>query len=153
DLSLDILPVLHWILTDFRSALGDVLANQIEMCISRILSHAYKMHAQRPLAKAKEFRFKSYFEPQHVSSWIPTTAEEWADALITYQMAGSKQDSLLENALQNWNAKLCLYIGPQTHDRAEPKVTLFDLFMGHYFGAYSQRALQNRRVHLQASLI
>jgi len=150
DFSLSLLPVFHWLVIDFRSALGESLAQSIEMLIGRILSHGYRMHAQRPLCSASEFRLKSYFEKKS-PSWIPSTPEEWAGALITCQMTGS--NALFKSALEIWHPQLCTFIGPQFQDRKEPQVTLFDLFMGHYCGAYSQRALNNRNVHLLASLI
>jgi hypothetical protein len=149
--SLSLLPVFHWILKDFRTALGEPLAKRIEMLIHRIISHGYKMHTERPLSKSAEFRLKSYFEPHAIPLWTPSTPEEWAEALISYQM--TPLNSLLENALQKWHPQLCVFIGPQHHERKEPKVTLFDLFMGHYHDVYSQRALEDRRVHLMASLI
>lgn len=155
--SLDLLPVFHWILADFRPALGEPLACRLEMSIGRILSHGYKMHAQRPLSKSAEFRLKSYFEPHAAPDWTPQSPEEWAEALISLQMAQSRGVSLaaplLEMALQKWDPQLCAYIGPQNYEKQEPAVTLFDLFMGHYFGRYSRRALEARRVHLLSSLV
>ena len=151
DFSLSLLPIFHWLLADFCIALGEPLAKSLEMLIGRILSHSYKMHAQRPLCSASEFRLKSYFEPNTKLSWTPSTPEEWADALISCQITSSEE--FLERALEKWHPQLCTYIGPQYQNRDEPRVTLFDLFMGHYYGAYSQRVLRDRTAHLLASLI
>lgn len=151
DFALSLLPVFHPLIADFRTALGEPLSIRLEMLIGRILSHGYKMHAQRPLCKSSEFRLKSYFSGVSPSSWIPNSAEEWAEALISCQM--TNESGLLEEALAKWHPQLCTYIGPQHQDRGEPKVTLFDLLMGHYHGLYSSRALQDHRVHLLASLI
>nr|AOO54566.1 hypothetical protein [uncultured bacterium] len=155
DFSLQLLPVFHWLLTDFRSALGDPLALRLEMLIGRILSHSYKMHAQRPLSKSSEFRLKSYFQPQAVPLWIPSSPEEWAEALISLQIAPASLNGvgLLEQALELWHPQLCTYIGVQHYHRSEPKTTLFDLLMGHYYGRYSSRALKDIRVHLLSSMI
>lgn len=152
-LGLSLLPIFHWILADFRIALGEGLTLHIEALIGRILSHGYKMHAQRPLSKSAEFRLKSYVEPNDLPIWTPSTPEEWADALISTQIAPSNDDTLLEEALQKWHPQLCTYIGPQQYDRGEPKVTLFDLILGHSHGLYSRRSLEDRRVHLLASLV
>lgn len=154
--SLNILPIFHWILKDFRSALNESLAVHLEMLIFRILSHAYKMHGQRPLSKAAEFRLKSYFEPNDLPAWLPSSSEEWADALITYQMAysnGLDLSNLLKEALKQWNPHLGVYLGVQQQERGEPKPTLFDLLMGHYHHNYSRRALEARSLHLLAALI
>lgn len=151
DFSLSLLPIFHWLIADFRIAIGEPLVKSLEMLIGRILSHGYKMHSQRPLCGASEFRLKSYFEPGTQISWIPSTPEDWADALISCQITGSEE--FLQQALEKWHPQLCTYIGPQHQNREEPKVTLFDLFMGHYYGVYSQRALRDRNAHLLASLI
>lgn len=153
DFSLEVLPVFHWLITDFAAALGDQISNRLEMLIGRILSHNYKMHSQRPLSKSSEFRLKSYFEPAPFS-WIPSTPEEWADLVISSQMAPNADLGLsLKLALEKWHPKLSAYMGPQYQDKGTPKVTLLDLIMGHYYGAYSERALQDRRTHLLACLI
>jgi hypothetical protein len=155
DFNLSLLPVFHWLLTDFRIALGELLAVRLEMLIGRILLHDYKMHAQRPLCKSSEWRLKSY-TTQAPPAWTPSSPEEWAEALISCQMAhsrGIKPVGILEQALLQWHPQLSVYIGPQYHDRGEPKVTLLDLFMGHFYSLYSERALLDRRSHLLASLI
>jgi hypothetical protein len=151
DFSLCLLPVFHWLVADFKVALGEPLAQALEMLLGRIVSHGYKMHAQRPLCAASEFRLRSYFEPGAEFNWTPSTPEEWADSLISCQIAGSEQ--FLGPALEKWHPQLCTYIGPQHQNKAEPRVTLFDLFMGHYCGIYSQRALKDRNAHLLAALI
>ncbi len=156
DLSLNLLPVFHWILTDFATALGQILSNRLEVLIGRILSHGYKMHQRRPLCKGAEFRLKSYFQPSAAPPWVPAEPHEWADALISWQMAHSRGiclENILEQALEKWHPQLCTFIGPQQQDRGEPKATLLDLMMGHYHGTYSLRALKDHRVHLLASLI
>jgi hypothetical protein len=151
-LSLELLPVLHWILTDFRPALGETLTVRLELLLSRIVSHGYRMHAQRPLAMTHLFRLKSYFEPNDLPPWTPSTPEEWAHALISEQIQGS-QHVLLTQALEKWDTNLAVFKGLQHQDKSEPKVTLLDLLMGHYHGLYSQRALTIHPVHLLASMI
>lgn len=153
--SLEILPIFHWLLTDFRSTLGDELALHLEMLIGRILSHGYKMHKQRPLAKVDEFRLKSYFEPERVPELNLTTSEDYASVLISEQIARSRGIRLkvFEEILQKWHPQLCVFLGPQAYEGGEPKVTLFDLFMGHYYGCYSRRALELQPCHLLASLV
>lgn len=156
DFSLELLPVFHWLLFSFRSALGDALSLRLECLVGRILSHAYKMHRQRPLCLASELRLKSWFEPHNIPSWTPESPEEWSSALISDQMAASLHPSycsLLAAAAQQWHPQLAVYMGPQDQDHAEPKVTLYDLFMGHYFGLYSRRALQDHRTALLAALV
>ncbi|MBS0604322.1 MAG: hypothetical protein JSS60_04700 [Verrucomicrobia bacterium] len=156
DFSLELLPIFHYLLGDFRAALGEALCIRLELLIGRIVSHGYKMHTQRPLSKPSEFRLKSYFEPHAVPSWTPSTPDEWANALITFQMAksrGIQLDRFLEKSLERWHPQLATYIGLQNQERAEPRVTLLDLFMGHCYGLYSKRALLDKRAALLASLV
>lgn len=158
---LTLLPVFHWALTDFRIALGEPLASQLELLVCRIISQGYRAHAQRPLSKSLEFRLKSYFESYPSLDWEPMSPQEWAELLISFQMikrhtpnsSSVDNDSILEEALKRWHPQLCVYLGPQHHERHEPQVTLFDLFLGSYYQRYSRRALENSRVHLLASLI
>lgn len=150
-LGLEILPVLHSLVQEYACALGENLAQSIEKCITRILSHAYKMDAQRPLSPSASFRLKNFFEPESASPWIPNGPEEWAHGLISCQMTRSSH--LLPGALQHWHRGLALYLGEQSQEVQEPKVTLFDLMMGHYYSHYSARALKPHPIHLRASLI
>lgn len=148
---LEIFPVFHALLQDFTFALGERLASSIEKCKARILSHAYKMDAQRPLSPSASFRLKHFFEPASISSWVPNGPEEWAHGLISCQM--SRSSFLFPTALQYWHRGLSLYLGEQSQEAQEPKVTLFDLIMGHYYSQYSKRALKSHPIHLRASLI
>ena len=79
----------------------------------------------------------------------PQTPEDWAEFLIQTQITGDDQTA----ALQLWDFKALCFKGAQKQDRGEPAVTLFDLILGQWTGRYSDRAVQDHPVHLQASLI
>ena len=145
-LGLEILPVLHFLLQDFAPLLGECVS-RLETLRSRVLAHANKMHAERPLPAALEVRLRA-----SCKNWEPKTPEEWAHGLITYQM-GMALDEFLHRALQKWDPSLCLYLGEQSQRGEEPEVTLLDLFCGHYYSHYSKRALQPHPSHLRAALI
>ncbi len=151
DFSLEILPVFHWLLKDFRAVLTEPLAERLDMAIGRILSHAYKMDRYRPLGHSSAFRLKSYCEKEALSDWTPSLPEEWSHALISCQISDSS--SAVQGVLERWHPELSLFIGPQNHDRGEPEATLLDLQMGAHYGLYSRRCLENRRTHLLASLV
>lgn len=79
----------------------------------------------------------------------PRTPEEWADYLIQSQLSGEDSSAIL----RWWDGKARCFTGPQRQERGEPAVTLLDLIMGEWTGAFSARALLDHSVHLQASLI
>lgn len=151
DFSLEILPVFHWLVKDFRAVLTEPLALRLDTAIGRILSHAYKMDRQRPLGKPSAFRLKSYCEKSALPDWTPSLPEEWSHALISCQISDSS--SMIQRALERWHPELCFFIGPQNQERGEPQPTLLDLQMGAHYGLYSRRCQENRSIHLQASLV
>lgn len=151
-LGLEILPLFHWLLQEFRVALGEVLSLAIEKCVTRIVSHAYKMDSQRPLSPSALFRLKSYFEPKSSLEWTPKSPEEWAHGLITCQMS-CPDHPFVSRALKQWHRGLSLYRGTQDQEGQEPRVTLLDLIWGYHYSQYSERALKASATHLQASLI
>ena len=111
------------------------------------------MHAERPLCPLAQFQRDNYLKRPDNASWTPSNPHEWAEALISYQMAPSQNENLLEQALAKWNPQLCTFMDPQQQDGGEPKVTLLDLIFGHYHHRYSQRALKENRAHLLAALV
>jgi hypothetical protein len=119
-----ILPALHWILTDFQAVLEGELKNRLKIAIQQI--------------------------PRGQSFRAPSTPEEWAQSLIRGQMSGSCDPS---QALQHWHPSLLTFVGPHSQDKHEPAITLYDLFMGSLFNTFSNRALLDHPIHLQASLI
>ena len=155
-LSLHVLPVLHWVLSDFRLVLGEGLCGQLEGAIERILIHAERMHNERPLAPTVFAKWKAYADPQVLGEMSLTSAAEWADYLIALQMAqarGADVASSLTQVQALWHPSLHLFLGLNRQEKAEPEVTLFDLFFGHAQHSYAQRVLADHPVHLQASLV
>ncbi len=119
-----ILPALHWILTDFHPVLGEALRDRLKSAIQRI--------------------------PERAPADSPHTPEAWANYLIAGQMNGSLK---LEEAMSHWHPRLLTFIGPHLQDKHQPAITLYDLFMGMLFNAFSTRALVDHPLHLQAALI
>lgn len=79
----------------------------------------------------------------------PQTPQDWAEFLVHSQHAPLDQAA----AFQLWETHALCFTGPQKQRGGEPAVTLFDLILGEWTGRYSQRALQDSPIHLQASLI
>lgn len=156
--SVDLIPIFYWILNEFEQVLGDELKLKLEQLIARLASNGYRAHAQKPLHPISLAKLYAYFEPQRQVEYIPATAEEWGEMLIAYQMAqsqGRDWDFLWKEALSRWNCQLCASSLVQTQYRDQPKTTLFDLFLGHYYGRYADRVTSpaSGGTHLQAGLI
>lgn len=155
-LSLHILPIVFWVLRDFRLVLGEALCSQLDELVERILLHAERIHGERPLSTAAWTKWKAYASPEEIADQVFTTAEEWADYLIALQIAHAKGADIskaLAAAGSRWHSHLHAFLGPNLQERAEPEVTLFDLFLGHSQHSYAARALIDHPTHLQAALV
>ncbi|MFS8563022.1 MAG: hypothetical protein LVR00_01270 [Rhabdochlamydiaceae bacterium] len=119
----NIYPVIFWLLKDFYAVLGESLRNALQKLL---------------LTLPKPFLAKE-----------PSSPEEWADFLILAQMEGTS----IQPAVDKWHPTLFSYCGHQKQEKFEPAVTLYDLFLGEFAGAFSARALQDHPVHLRASLV
>lgn len=89
-------------------------------------------------------------------TYCPNFSHEWGILLLVYQILDEKVDWILEEALKNWHPELMTYCGAPLQEyqrKAEPEVTLYELFMAKHQQAMSKRLLKFSRVHLQAALI
>ncbi len=155
-LSLHILPVLFWALRDFHSVLGDALCTQLDRMIERILLHAERIHAEKPLGAAAWVKWTAYTDPRQLNKQTFKTAADWAHYLISLQIAHAKGTDIskcLANIGNRWNSQLHTFLGPNLQEKTEPELTLFDLFFGHAQNSYATRALIDHPIHLQAALV
>lgn len=98
-------------------------------------------------------RLERFVLPPNLSI-TPQSAADWAELCIAAQMAG--QAEILQQAADQWNKHLCLYVGPslkRPQEGGEPALSLLDLMMGEWTGKFSQRALKFHPLQLRASLI
>ncbi len=126
-LSLQLKPVIFYLLKDFPLALGEVWTRNLRSLLERIENFSAK---------------------QEQSSLSPRSPEEWAKLCIAAQM--SEDDFSQEKTL--WNSTLGVFIGEckeRWQEGYEPVVTLFDLFMD----KPSKRAFIDHPVHLKAALV
>lgn len=158
-LSLDILPVLHWIFRDFQSVLGEELKLKLEHTLKRIDEYGSNCSEQQMLSKSAASKLLAYRKDKKSLDWEPSSPYEWSQFLISLQMLGPFFENHTENvhrAVRFWHQKILTYVGPnkqQFQEKHQPAITLYDLFMGYFFRSYSQRALQDHPIHLQAALI
>ncbi len=153
--SLQILPALHWILTDFHAVLGTALTLELEALIQRIIAHGSDQQMQKKLSFSATCKLQAYRDPKREFP-EPISAKDYGDYLIAVQLAASRgRDPLLDfdKILKKWEPTLLTFLGEQFQERTEPQLTLFDLGMGHCFNIYSKRALNDHPIHLQGALI
>ncbi len=153
-LGLKLLAVFHAILFDFHPILESTLQHQLQQVIGRILSFGYSLHDQGSLPLRYAFLLKAYDDPHHLPSFEPTTPDQMADALVAAHMAKCRgAAATIELIIASWHRQLLTYTGPQEQEKAEPKPTLFDLFLSDYSQNYPARVLCDHPMHLKASLV
>ncbi len=146
-IALQLIPVFYWILQSSAPLLGKELQERLKNTIEKMDAFSAKSHAEKPFSKAFCFALE-------LQEWSPRTLSEWNNYLIGLQMRSEVQlkEALLK-AKELWNPHFFAFIGEQHYEKGEPEVTLFDLWMGEVFHAYSKRALADHPVHLRAALI
>ena len=112
-------PYLFWILREFSTVLGDDLRTILQ---SRLTSL-----------------------PKPTLPENPHTPQQWADYLIVCQLENLDPTP----ALRQWDPNAFAFVGPQSQEKCEPAVTLYDLFMPQL----SRRALEDHPIHIKASVI
>lgn len=155
-LAINLIPALFWIYNDFQAVLGEELKAKLLSVLSQIVIAGKKIHAERPLPKGIEMKLRAFKKDVDFSSFKPTSAQEWADFLIAYQMVGKDNLAPLSDLMQDWDPTLLAYVGPQRFQKQyqeEPLLSLYDLFMGQLGGAYPKRVKKTHPIHLQAALV
>jgi len=155
-LSLHLLPVLHYLLTDYRQVLGEELTEKLENLSLRISTRGKEIQEEKKLpfgAEVKLASFKKSLTPKE-----PTTSQEWADYLLALHMVKDEPfvEGEIERAASLWNSSLGIYVGEEKSHPQEgffPKATLFDLFMTLQTDSFSQQIFSHHTLLLSASLV
>jgi hypothetical protein len=154
-LSLHALPALHWIGQDFRTILGEELKLKLENTITRITEHGRACYDRHLLSKSAAAKLWAYAKDLKFLDWEPASPSDWGHFLICLQLAAPLEHHF-HRAIKHWHPAILVYAGPnkrQFQEKNQPALTLYDLYMGHFFQSYSKRALQDHPIHLQAALI
>ncbi|MBS0629959.1 MAG: hypothetical protein JSS30_07055 [Verrucomicrobia bacterium] len=147
-LSLRLVPIFFWIVTDFGHVIGS-LKGDLEEIIEKIMTEP------KPSSWA-QFRFNAF---EGKIGTLPQNIYEWGEGLISLQIAekhGASIQEPIRKAFELWHPELSLYIGPAARRNQEgnlPELTLFDLFMCQWQKRFSARAANIAPVHLQGALI
>lgn len=156
-LSLHLLPVIHYLLTDYKQVLGEELIKKLEDLSIRIVRHGRAIELTKKLPFGAEVKLAAF--TKQLTPKTPSSSQEWGEYLLALHMshpASWLEEQVIKNAASQWNRSLNLYVGEgkvQAQDGYFPKATLFDLFMGMQTGGFSESALQNINLLLSASLV
>lgn len=181
-LGIQLLPPFFWILNQFQQVLGTDLKSRLEKSARLLLEYCLKAHADKPApphisvklgASAKALgalwqKKDLEAEGERIlnslindrSLWgCPAHLGEMVAALqMVYPRLSDSPWSNLWNYLgQVWHVPSCSYTGPALRDYQEgfePQPNLFDLYMGYFSNAFSNRSVANYQPYLlQGALI
>ncbi len=146
--SSQLLPVIFYLLKDFKEGMGEVLSYKVLNLSEKIIEHLQK----EPLSTFSKNRLDAFLGTFTGKEWEPASPAEWGEFCVCSQMNGLPLDRV--TAL--WDSSRGVFVGPckeRWQEGEEPAVTLLDLFMGEVFDAFSARAQVSHPVHLKAPLI
>lgn len=175
--------VIFWILKQFRQVLGQDLKTRLEEALNLSVKHALHTHSEKkapyPIAikiasttiamsqLLEEDELKNVGEemleelkkcPDEQYFFCPEFLGSIAVSLLmVYTRLSESPWAFFWNHLQiTWHRGTATYAGPSLREwqlREEPQVTLYDLICGYFSGMFSNRALKETDVHLEAVLI
>lgn len=178
-----LLPPFFWIMKHYQQVLGNQLNEKLISSINFLLAYCLKIQKEKPAPyfigiklaaglKAFGFLFKNaeieqegeilmqefIKQGQHPSWMIP---QYIGDICIALQMIypdfnKSPWSHFWDHLSNTWHRTSSSYIGPAIREfqqGEQPQQTLYDLYMGCFSNAFSQRALMDSPIHLQAALI
>jgi hypothetical protein len=179
---IDILAPLFWTIKHFGHVLGADFRQKLEDSFQKLIEYGLSLHHEHhtPYSMAaryaaglisggKLFKNEEWISKGHAlldqlindqDAWCST--EYFADVLIALQMADiaifedEKWKELKDFCVNTWNRQICMYVGPAIRElqlKQEPKPNVYDLFMGNFFGTFSQRSDSLDLYHLQGALI
>lgn len=146
-----ILPVIHWILEDFKAILNPELKTELAALRERIIQQGLAYKASGELSKQAEAKLLAASNDPSFLSWEPQSAGDWGHYFQAWQMLG---DVPFPNLA--WNDQLYVYTGVNKRpyqEKEQPALSLLDLYMGASRLSYATRALQEHPTHLQAALV
>ncbi len=155
-LPLRLLPMTHFVLSEFATILAPDLRKRLEGLMGRLLSSGYKLSVQNALSPPFEWVLKAYFEPNRLPDIQPQTLQQWSELVAPMQMAaqrGANIQPLLDRALTLWHPELQVYVAQEKREGPHIAPTLFDLFVAFQQGQLPPRLLEDHPTHLCAALI
>lgn len=155
-LSLHMLPVLHYLLTDYRQVLGEELTKKLEGLSHRIVARGKEISQQKNLPFGAEVKLAAF--TKSLTPRNPSSSQEWGEYLIALHMVRNESwtEEEIRKAASLWNDSLGIYVGERgahPQDGCFPKATALDLFMALQTGAFSKSVLSHNTLLLSASLV
>lgn len=182
-LGVQLLPSFYWILTLYGQVLGKELKARLEKATQQLLNHCLASQEEHiapyPIAlkiAASTKAIGTFWEDRGLitkgdillnklqlqtapSAWFSPTS--LGEILVSLQLlypslTEGPWHSFWQHLSDTWYSSACCYVGPGVKEQQaslEPQVTLYDLFLGYFYGTFAERALHPQSVHLQAALI
>ncbi|MDB6081265.1 MAG: hypothetical protein JWO53_537, partial [Chlamydiia bacterium] len=150
-----ILCPLFWIKKDFSQVLGDALLERLEKAYTKLTQFLNSLNERLEMPTWVQLKIGA-------SKQLPTIGYEemnpqlLGEMLSAMQMYGLESEEIWQFLAATWHPVCKSYIGPAVRVMQagyEPACTLYDYYMGYYYGSLSQRAAKPQIAALQAALI
>ncbi|MBM3207647.1 MAG: hypothetical protein FJZ57_03460 [Chlamydiae bacterium] len=152
--SIYMLPVIHYLVKDYRSVLGDSLYGKLQELSDRILIHAKKMHETKRLPFSSFVRWQGF--THQLEKMEPKSVVEWGEYLLAIHMSNpSWQEEEVKRAFSYYNIECRLFLdteSPIMQDGFAPRATFFDLLVALQTGNYSKAILSNEKLIFLSAL-
>jgi hypothetical protein len=138
--SIQLLAVIHYLLKDYRSVVGDGLYTKLKELSQRIICHAKQVHEIKKLPFAPLVRFKAF--TNELEKMEPRSAAEWGEYLLALDICRPCwQAEELARAFRSYNALCMVFIDKDTpiyQDGFLPKPSFMDVFIALQTGRFSK---------------
>ena len=174
---------IYWILKQFHQVLGQDLKKRLFESMQLAVGHALTIWAEKKLsypmkvkiaaatfscgrladnapmiAEGEQMLKSLQSSPDTISMHCPVSLGSIAVSLLMAfpKLNESPWKFLWDHLQKTWHRKTASFAGLSLKERqsgSEPEVTIYDLLCGYFSGGFSDRALKDSIVHLQAVLI
>ncbi|HEV8051761.1 MAG TPA: hypothetical protein VGP47_04640 [Parachlamydiaceae bacterium] len=182
-IGIQVAPVIYWILKQFHQVIGQDLKKRLEESLVMAVKHAILTSKDRQASYPTAVKIaaaaiatgqlvgdsllsdegSSLLEslrstPEESSLYCPVSMGSIATSLLMVypHLIDSPWKFFWDHLQSTWHRGTASYAGPSLKEwqqKFEPQVTLYDLICGYFSGVFSDRALKEAPVHLEAVLI
>lgn len=182
-IGIQVAAVIYWILKQFHQVIGQDLKKRLEDALTLTVKHALKTHKEKPCSFSTAVKIATTAiatghlngdslladegtalletlknNPDEFSLYCPVSLGSITTSLMMVypSLKDSPWKFFWEHLQSTWHQGTASYAGPALKEwqcKFEPQVTLYDLVCGYFSGGFSDRALKDAPVHLEAVLI
>lgn len=182
-IGIQLLPIYALVFDGFQQILGETLKTALTASMEKLVQHTLKQLAEQPphyhlsikLGGTLEHLGRSFqkndwkaqgesllqtaLQNEDRRAWLspPLMGDMLVGLLLAYpKIKESPWKDLWETLCESWSIRIGAFSGPSWREYQsglEPQLTLYDLFMSVYSGAFPYRAFADHPIQLQAVLI